>query len=221
MNNDILDFYMTQPATFGNVYTKHPPCNDFGIGEAIAAAALVASAAGTAVSYENSQNQAKQEQLNAQAQANALNQEAQRQQQAFQENQRRMAMQQQQERKNQLAQIVGNGLEAGTGTALSLEADSWAKDQRDLNDNAYLNQLSQNQLQYQASNALSLGEQQAGQYKAAGNASLLSGIAGTLSSASSLKFGGSGSGSSSSKSSSTSSPVTPSSGGPIPGNSGK
>lgn len=195
MNNDILDFYMPTPATFGNVYNKLPPLNDFGIGTYIAIAGLIASAAGSYVSYETSQKQAKQADMNAEAQSNALNQEAARQRQVLEENQRRLAIQQQRQRAQQLAQIADSGIMAGTGTALALEADTWAQNQRDLNDNQYLSQLNQNQLTYEAGNALALGQQQASQYKAAGNAALVSGAASVLGGASNLNFSkGSGNG---------------------------
>jgi hypothetical protein len=204
MHNEILDFYIPSPPTFGNVYNRKPPLNDFGIGEGIAAVALLASLAGTAVSYQASENQAKQSQLNAEAQNAALQQESQRQEAANQENQLRLAAQQQRQRQTQLANIAHSGIQTGTGTALALEADTWSQDQRALNDNAYINQLSQNQLKYQASNALALGDQQASQYKAAGTASLISGIGNSFGSLNSFNLkGGNNKGGSSNGGSST------------------
>ena len=182
MNKDIFDFYIQSPVTFGDSYNKKPPMNDYGIGAYIAlAATLAATAASTYVSVQQSEKAAEQSKLNAEAEAKAMKAEADRQQLEFEENQRRLAIQQKQFRQRQLRSIVNSGIQAGTGTALALEADTWSQQQRELNDREYLKNVQNDSLQYGAAKALSLGQQQANMYKGEKTAAIVSGIGSAIS----------------------------------------
>lgn len=187
MNRDIFDFYIQTPATFGDVYNKKPPMNDYGIGAYIAiAATLAATAASTYVSVQQSEKAAEQSKLNAEAEAKALKAEADRQQAEFEENQRRLSLQQKKFRQQQLRSILNSGIQAGTGTALALEADTWSQQQRELNDREYLKNVTRDELQYKAASALTLGAIQSSQYKAQGKAAIVNGIGSAISSGASF-----------------------------------
>lgn len=162
-----LDYLAISPG--GPIDVVHPckaPCNS-GL-EAPVIFALVAagaSVAGTTANVIQTRNAAKQAELNAEAEAKALNQEARRQQMEFEENQRRMAKQQKAFRSAQLARMADSGFFTGTGTTLELEADTWAQQQRELNDAQYVQAIGKQQLQYRAGTALEMGRQQASQLR--------------------------------------------------------
>jgi len=145
--------------------STRPPCNDVITPTVLAWASLATSlvAGGTSayMQYDSAQNAAKQAEYNAQAQADAIGEERKRQALEGQENQRRLVQEQRRQRATQLAAMAGSGAMLGTGSSLALEADTWAKQQTELADQQYVNQLSQRQLAYQRTSTLQMGQQTA------------------------------------------------------------
>ena len=162
-----------------------PPCNDFVTPTVLAVTAIVASAAGTAVSYASSQTAAKQAELNAKAQADAIGQERSRQALEADENQRRAVVEQRRVRSQQLAAMSSSGAMLGTGTSLAIEADTWAKQQTELADQQRMADLSQRNLGFQQSNTLAMGAQQASQIRSDAVGAAISGLGQAVGSAAS------------------------------------
>jgi hypothetical protein len=155
-----------------------------GIGGTIALyGSLAATAVSGAISYNASQNAAKQAELNAEAQNKAIGQEQQRQAVQEQENQRRAVMEQRRFRAAQLSAMGSSGAMLGTGSTLALEADTWAKQQTELADQQRMADLSQRNLAYQASSTLEMGKQQASQMRADATGQAVSSLASMASTA--------------------------------------
>jgi len=146
-------------------------------------ASLAATVASAAISYNSSQNAAKQAELNASAQNKAIAQEQQRQAQQEQENQRRAATEQARFRAQQQAAMASSGALMGTGSSLSLEADTWAKQQIELSDQQYMADLSQRQLAYEGQSIMDMGRQQSSAIKSQAAGQLVSSVANTAMSA--------------------------------------
>lgn len=168
--NRHFDYFAPQtPPTFGDSYNRKPPMNmvePISMLSTIAMfSTLAATVASTVMSVDASRKAAKQSELNAEAQSEALMQERQRKQLEFEENQRRLATDQKRFRSQQLAQLANNGFVLGVGTSLEIEADTWKQQQTQLNDQSYGNQLTKDQLQYQAGTALSMGQNEAAGYR--------------------------------------------------------
>ena len=159
--HDHFDYFPLNTGGPIGIYSATRPACNTGIEIALLAGSLIASAAGTYMQYESAQNSAKQAEYNAQAQADAIGQEQRRQTLENQENQRRAVQEQRRQRATQLAAMAGSGAMLGTGSSLALEADTWAKQQTELADQQYVNQLSQRQLAYQRTSTLQMGQQTA------------------------------------------------------------
>ena len=163
--------------------STRPPCNDVITPTVLAWASLATSVIGGATSaymqYDSAQNAAKQAEYNAQAQADAIGEERKRQALESQENQRRAVQEQRRQRATQLAAMAGSGAMLGTGSSLALEADTWAKQQTELADQQYVNQLSQRQLAYQRTSTLQMGQQTAAGIRRDATGQAISGIAST------------------------------------------
>jgi hypothetical protein len=176
---DYITFFPGGPVNELYSPTK-PPLNIIAslgtVGSLALYASLAATAASTTMSVVQSQNQAKQAELNAKAESNALTRESQRQQLELEENRRRLAREQRRFRSTQLSRIADSGIMTGTGTALALEADTWARQQTELADQTYLKNLTQSELGYKAGQALELGKQNASQLRAGATGTVLSGI---------------------------------------------
>ena len=142
-------------------------------------ASMAASAAGSALSYDSSQKQARQVEMNAEAQADALAAEKARTAQEFAENQRRATVQHKRDRARQAAAMASSGTMTTTGTQLALLADTWQTQQTQLADQSYLQQLQQRELSYRASSALTMGRNEAGGIRAAATGTALSNLAST------------------------------------------
>lgn len=161
--------------------STRPPCNEpTTIAIALAAGSLVAGAAGTYMQYDSAQNAAKQAEYNAQAQADAIGEERKRQALESQENQRRAVQEQRRQRATQLAAMAGSGAMLGTGSSLALEADTWAKQQTELADQQYVNQLSQRQLAYQRTSTIQMGQQTAAGIRSDATGQAIGNIGSTL-----------------------------------------
>ncbi len=145
--------------------STRPPCNDpitpTVLAWASLATSLVAGGTSAYMQYDSAKSTAEQASLNAQAQADAIGEERKRQALESQENQRRAVQEQRRQRATQLAAMAGSGAMLGTGSSLALEADTWAKQQTELADQQYVNQLSQRQLAYQRTSTLQMGQQTA------------------------------------------------------------
>lgn len=183
MRSRKFEFYPPEPpAILWHCDPRKPLCNDPLTATAIAVS-VIGTAAATTTQVIQTRNAAKQAELNAEAEAQALNREAQRQQIEFEENQRRLARQQKAFRSSQLARIAESGFLTGTGTALDLEADTWAQQQRELADQQYVQSVQQQSLQYKAGTALELGRQQSSMLRSQTLGTVAGGvgsIAGTL-----------------------------------------
>lgn len=138
---------------------------------------IVASAAGSYVSYQSSQTAAKQAEYNADAQQKAIAEEQKRQAAQESENQRRAAQEQRRQRAMQLNAMAGSGAMLGTGTPLAIEADTWAKQQIELADQQRVADLAQRQLAYEGYTAGVMGSQQAAQHRRDATGAALSGLA--------------------------------------------
>jgi len=164
--------------------STRPPCNDVITPTVLAWASLATSlvAGGTSayMQYDSAKSTAEQASLNAQAQADAIGEERKRQALESQENQRRLVQEQRRQRATQLAAMAGSGAMLGTGSSLALEADTWAKQQTELADQQYVNQLSQRQLAYQRTSTLQMGQQTANAIRAEATGQAISGIGQTL-----------------------------------------
>lgn len=168
-HQDCLDFFPLNCSNFG--WLGVPPCN--AIIPAIVAGVQIA---GAYYAYSSSKTAAKQTELNAEAQNKAIGQEQIRQAQQNEENQRRAVTEQARFRAQQTAAMAASGATLGTGTSLSLEADTWAKQQTELSDQQHMADLSQRQLSYEGQSLLAMGKQQSAAIKAQANAQLLSNI---------------------------------------------
>lgn len=138
---------------------------------------IVASAAGSYVSYQSSQTAAKQAEYNADAQRNAIAEEQKRKALEDSENQRRAAQEQRRQRAMQLNAMAGSGAMLGTGTPLAIEADTWAKQQIELADQQRVADLAQRNLAYEGYTAGVMGSQQAAQHRRDATGAALSGLA--------------------------------------------
>lgn len=141
------------------------------------AVAIAATATSTALSVQASNRAAKQSELNAEAASEAAAAERRRQELELSENQRRAAIEQKRFRAQQFSQLASTGALTGTGTALAIEADTWANQQRQLADQQYLADISRRNLQYQGTSALQMGRQEAAGYRAQATGQALSGLA--------------------------------------------
>jgi hypothetical protein len=177
--HDHFDYFPLNTGGPIGIYSATRPACNTGIEIALVAASLVASAAGTYISYDSSKNASKQAEYNAQAQADAIGEERKRQALESQENQRRAVQEQRRQRATQLAAMAGSGAMLGTGSSLALEADTWAKQQTELADQQYVNQLSQRQLAYQRTSTLQMGQQTAAGIRRDATGQAISGIAST------------------------------------------
>lgn len=148
----------------------HPPCNEIFL-------TIAAIAVSAAISIDSANTQAKQAQYNAEAQNKAITMEQQRESAEEEENRRRAVVEQRRFRAQQLSSMASSGAMLGTGSALEIEADTWAKQQVELADRQRVFELGQRQLAYQASSALQMGEQQAAAYRREGVGAAISGVA--------------------------------------------
>jgi hypothetical protein len=110
----------------------------------------------------------------------AIGEERKRQALEGQENQRRLVQEQRRQRATQLAAMAGSGAMLGTGSSLALEADTWAKQQTELADQQYVNQLSQRQLAYQRTSTLQMGQQTAAGIRSDATGQAIGNIGSTL-----------------------------------------
>jgi hypothetical protein len=178
MRSEHLDYLpLHEGGPMRDYCATRPPCNT-GLEIALAVSA-VASLAGAGMSYASAQTAAKQAELNASAQNKAIAQEQQRQAQQEQENQRRAATEQARFRAQQQAAMASSGAMMGTGSSLSLEADTWAKQQIELSDQQYMADLSQRQLAYEGQSIMDMGRQQSAAIKSQAAGQLVSSVAGT------------------------------------------
>lgn len=143
---------------------------------------LAAGAAGSALSYQQSQTAAKQTELNAKAQQQAIDSENARKAQEQAENQRRLATQGRRERAAQLADIVGTGFMPNTGTPLALMADTIAAQSTRMADYSTEAGLEQSRLKSQGISILAEGRSSAAMQRSQAGASLISGLAGAATS---------------------------------------
>jgi pyruvate/2-oxoglutarate dehydrogenase complex dihydrolipoamide acyltransferase (E2) component len=151
-------------------------------GTVAAYAAVATAAVGTYLSYDASQQQAKQSKMNAAAQSNAIAAEQARQQLENEQAQQRTAMNQRRFRAQQEAALGANGLIGTTGSALDIIADTHAAQQRDLADIGYKNSTNNWQLQAQSNAAISQGNSQASAIMGQAGGTLLSNAGSTVSS---------------------------------------
>jgi hypothetical protein len=138
---------------------------------------IAVAAAGTAVSISSAQTAAKQQEYNAEAQSDAIGAEQKRKALEDEENRRRAVQEQRRFRATQLAAMGGSGAMLGTGSSLALEADTWAKQQTELADQQRVNDIAQNQLAYQRSSTLQMGQQAAAGIRRDATGQAISGIA--------------------------------------------
>jgi hypothetical protein len=143
-------------------------------------AGVSAAAAGTGLvmQYQAGQEQAKQSEMNADAQAKAIAQEQQRQQIESDENMRRAALEQKRFRAAQFSRLASSGALLGTGTALDIEADTWAQQQLQIADMQYLQNVGQRALGAQAQTVRAQGYSQAGAMRSKATGTAISGLAG-------------------------------------------
>lgn len=147
-----------------------PPCNEIFL-------TIAAIAVSAAISIDSANTQAKQAEYNAEAQTKAITLEQQREAADEEENRRRAIVEQRRFRAQQLTSMASSGALLGTGSALDIEADTWAKQQVELADRQRVFELGQRQLAYQALSTTQLGEQQAAMYRREGTGAAISGIA--------------------------------------------
>jgi hypothetical protein len=170
---DHLDYMPITCPTFG--WGVKPPCND-----PVTAAAVIAvgaTAGSTVMQIRQAGNAAKQAEMNAEAQAQAINQEQKRQALEQTENQRRAAVEQKRFRSAQFAAMASSGAMTGTGTALDIEADTWAQQQLQLADQRYLADVQQRGLAAQASTVRQMGAAEASQIRGTRAGTALQGLA--------------------------------------------
>lgn len=149
------------------------------IGYIITAVSVAASATGSVLSYQASQEQAKQSEMNAEAQAKALAIEQKRKAAELAENQRRLSLNQRRERAQQLSALSGTGLATTTGTPLSIVADTLQSQSMQMADMTLTGGLNQWQLGNQRQTLLAEGRSQAGAIRGAAGASLVGNLAST------------------------------------------
>ena len=179
-----LEYLPLTCPTFGREYgwRSTPPCNEV-ISTTIAIASLAAAAAGTAMTVQSQRNQAKQAELNADAQAEAIAAEQKRQDAENDENMRRAALEQKRFRATQFSRLASTGAMLGTGTALDIEADTWAQQQLQLADMQYLQDVNQRALAAQAMTVRAQGTSQAAALRGQAAGTALAGLANTAGSA--------------------------------------
>ncbi len=165
---------LIDPRCLTSYYWQHPPCNE--VATIVAVIGIAATAASAAISYDSSQTAAKQAEYNADAQADALGAEARRKALEDDENRRRAVTEQRRFRAAQLNAMAGSGAMLGTGSSLAIEADTWAKQQTELQDQQRVNELAQRNLAYQASSTLEMGNQQAAAFRREGTGQAISGL---------------------------------------------
>jgi hypothetical protein len=124
-------------------------------------------------------NAAKQAEMNAEAQAQAIGQEQKRQALEQGENRKRAAMEQRRFRASQLSALASTGAQLGTGTALDIEADTWAQQQQQMADQQYLYDVGQRALGAQASTVRQQGRGEANAIRGQMAGTALSGLAQT------------------------------------------
>ena len=146
-------------------------------------ASLAASAVGSYISYAQSQTAAKQTELNAKAQSEAVDAENARKKLEQTENQRRLALQGRREKAAQLADIAGTGFMPNTGTPLALMADTISAQSQRMGDYSTESRLEQSRLSSQGISILAEGRSSAAQQRGQAGAALITGLAGTASSA--------------------------------------
>jgi hypothetical protein len=174
-----LDYIALTCPTFG--WGHKPPCNEpTTIALASLAVSTAAAGAGIAIQYDQQSKAAKQAELNADAQAQAIGQEQKRQALEQGENRRRAAVEQRRFRAAQFSALASTGALTGTGTALDIEADTWAQQQRQMADQQYLADVGQRGLaaQRQTVRQQGYGEASAIRGQMAGTA--LAGLASTV-----------------------------------------
>jgi hypothetical protein len=178
---DHLDYLPLDPGGPIGVHSAtRPPCNEIfsttAAVYALTATAIASSVASSVISYQSSENAAKQAEYNADAQKKAIIEERRRQAAQESENQRRAAQEQRRIRAVQLNAMAGSGAMLGTGTPLALEADTWAKQQIELADQQRTADLAQRQLAYEGYTVGILGSQQAAQHRRDATGAIISGI---------------------------------------------
>lgn len=150
---------------------------EYGIYYAIAATAV--SAAGTAYSYYNSQQQAKKVEQQGAMNSAAIGAEQQRQAAIDLENTKRKAVEQQRFRANQNNNLANSGFDTTTGTPLAIMADTITAQQREISDAGYAQDTKQSQLGWQGTQALYGANQQSQSIATQGTANLISGVGNT------------------------------------------
>jgi len=143
----------------------------------------IASIAGSVVSYQQQREAAKQTEMNAEAQAKALAMERQRKAAELAENQRRLAQQQRRERAAQFSALANTGFVATTGTPIEVMADTVEAHQRNMSDLTGDANLDQWRLGYQGQSLLDEARSKASLMRQQAGASLITGLAGTVSDA--------------------------------------
>ncbi len=172
-----LDYMPLTCPTFGQ--GVKPPCND-PISTTLAIASIAAAGTGAYLQYDQSQNAAKQAELNADAQAQAIGQEQKRQALEQGENRRRAALEQRRFRASQLSALASTGAMLGTGTALDIEADTWAMQQLQLADQQYLSDVGNRSLTAQRQTVRQQGYGEASAIRGNATGTALAGLASTV-----------------------------------------
>jgi hypothetical protein len=178
--HDHLDYIPLNTGGPIGIYSATRPACNTGMEIALLAVSIISGATSAYMQYDSAQNSAKQAEYNAQAQADAIGEERKRQALEGQENQRRLVQEQRRQRATQLAAMAGSGAMLGTGSSLALEADTWAKQQTELADQQYVNQLSQRQLAYQRTSTLQMGQQTAAGIRSDATGQAIGNIGSTL-----------------------------------------
>lgn len=181
---DYLPLFTGGP--INNIHQYKTPTNDFITPTVLTVASLAATAAGTTIGVMESRSAAKQAEMNAEAEAKALQTEEARKRAELAENTRRQAFEQRRFRSTQIAALANSGFLTGTGTALEIEADTWAQQNRELADMTYLNTLERRKLNFAANQALLGGQQAARQYRGQALGTALGGFASIASDAAKL-----------------------------------
>lgn len=142
----------------------------------IAIASLAASAAGTAYSYYAAEEQKDMVKQQGEANAKAAELEAQRQAAELAENQRRKVLEQKRFRAIQASQLATTGFATDTGTPLSIVADTYTAQARELADLQYGGDIAQRDLNWQRQQSLFGAQQQARAIGMQQTAGLISGV---------------------------------------------
>lgn len=149
---------------------------------AIIITSIATTAAGSAVSYNQSQQAAKQTEYNNKAAADAVAMEQRRKAAELAENQKRQALQSKRERAAQLADLVGTGFMTSSGTALALSGNTIEAQSRAGADLTTQGDLEGWQLGTQGQSILAEGRSQASLMRGQATSSLVSGLVSAASS---------------------------------------